>query len=183
MYVLHYNYSCWDEHESYVIAVSEDREKLEAEIERLLVPVREYRQRQDEHRKAQDAYYKKSQKAVRKWLEGNLECVREIRPRMFNGEFYVKDFHTLSNTPYHPSVKQREQEKAIDTIVTTHWQLFVEAGNDADRLKRLAEFINFDVLTNPVLKLQYEEHPYPKIAEGFYAYHDSGFIIEEVKVL
>jgi hypothetical protein len=182
MYVLYYNYSYCDEHDFQVVAVSEDKHVLEAEIERLMEPVREYQERSEASRKAREDYYARSQKAVRKWLTENSGCVREIRPRMFNGEFYVKDFHTLNNTPYHPDVKKRELEKAIDVIVTTHWTLFLD-NPGGDILNRQDEFINKEALDGPVLAIPYEDHPYPQMKEGFAHYHQDGFKIEEVAVL
>lgn len=181
MYVLYYSYSSYDEHDFEVIAASDHKHVLEAEIERLMGPVREYQERSEAHRAASEAYYARCQKKVREWLTENIDCVREIRPRMFNGEFYVKDFHTLNNTPYHPSVKQRELEKAIDVIVTTHWQLFLAGGNPNGRLED--EFINKECLKGPMLCLEREEHPWPKMQEGFAHYHQEGFKIEEVKIL
>lgn len=182
MYILYYNYSTYDEHDFQVIAVSASAHALEAEIERLMGPVRDYQERNEASRKARENYYARSQKKVRKWLMENADCVREIRPRLFNGEFYVKDFHTMNNTPYHPDVKKRELEKVIDVIVTTHWTLFLECPAK-DILQRQDEFINKEALKAPILVIEREEHPCPKMKEGFAHYNQDGFKIEEVVVL
>jgi hypothetical protein len=182
MYILYYCYEDYGIHDLRFIAVSESTHVLEAEIERLMEPVREYDEKSEAIRKSHEAYYAKCQKKVREWLVQNQECVREIRPRMFNGEFYVKDFHTLNNTPYHPEVKKRELEKAIDVIVTTHWTLFLDKPT-ADVIKRQDEFIDREALKVPVIVLERKEYEYPKMKEGFAHYARDGFKIEKVAVL
>lgn len=181
MYVLHYDYSDYDEHDSQVIAVSEDKEKLEAEIERLMAPCRDFRRRVEEHQKVRDEHFAKGQKKVRNWLKENLDAVREIRPRLFNGEFYVKDFHTLTNTPYHPDVKKREQEKAIDMLVTSHFTYFFEGNDPGNRLGE--EFLNMELCKTPLPVIPRPDAEFPKMETGFALYYEGGFKIEEVKVL
>jgi hypothetical protein len=182
MYVLSYNYSTCDEHDFEVIAASESTHALEVEIERLMGPVRDYQQQVEAIDSASEAYYAKCQKQVREWLLENVDCVREIRPRLYNGEFYVKDFHTMNNTPYHPSVKQRELEKAIDVIVTTHWMIFLDNPGD-DMLSRQDEFVNKELLKSPVPVLEREDHPYPNMKKCFTHYHQDGFKIQEIKII
>lgn len=181
MYVLHYDHSDYEEHESQVIAVSEDKAKLEAEIERLMAPSRDFSRRLTEHQKSRDEHIAKGQKTVRKWLKDNVDAVREIRPQMFNGEFYVKDFHTLANTPYHPDVKKREQEKAIDMLVTSHFILFFQGGDPSGRLAD--EFLNMELCKTPLPVIPKRDEEFPKMESGFAFYHEGGFKIEEVKVL
>ncbi len=182
MYVLYYNNGDIDSGSFCfkVIGISESKNVLEEEIERLMKPVLECQEKFQIACKNSEDYRIRSQKKIRKWLTENSECIREIRPQISNKEFYVKDFHTLNNTPYHPDVKKREIEKAIDLIVTTHWFMFVEDSGDI--AKRQDQFINKDVLTNPVIVIKSENYPCPEISDGFIFYEKNGFVIEDVKV-
>lgn len=181
MYVLYYQYSDYDEHQFQVLAVSEDKHVLEFEIEKLMRPIREYRHQYEVYNASVSEYRARSQAAVRKWLMSNPDCVREIRPQLFNGKFYVKDFHTLNNKPYDPNVKKREIEKAIDVIVSTHWQLFLE--NPTKKIiEEQDKFINKEALNGPVLAIPHEKYESPKVPIGD-NYMEGCLSIVEVPVL
>lgn len=184
MYVLYYNYDDCENHNFEIIAVSESKQILEEEINRITVPIRDYLEKLENYNRIKENYCSANKKKLREWLTENIECVREIRPQMFNGEFYVKDFHTLNNTPYSPNVKKREQEKSIDVIVSIHWELFLNTATE-QQIKQQDEFINKEFLTVPVIVLEDQEdnlEPVKVKCEFNYCGEDS-FKIKEVKVL
>jgi hypothetical protein len=78
--------------------------------------------------------------------------------------------------PYAPQIKQQEQDKAIDLIVSSHWMLFREK---CDPHRRLEEFMDFNKLSEPMLQIEVEKIEMPHLEGGYY--HADNLIIEEVK--
>jgi len=175
VYLLYYHYVEYDfcEHEN--IAVSNDKGKLEAIRDEMYAPTKQFLKDMEEYHKEIAKRKTQAQKEVRQWLENNVECVREIRPCYFDGEHYVPDFYESYDKPYSEEKKKREQERAIDLIVSSHWFSFVKKQK-----KELAELINFKALTGKFPAIEYEYPAQPSI-EGK-VYHDH-FFIEEIKEL
>jgi len=178
MYILHYHHVQCDYCEHELIAVSQDKGKLEKLREEILAPSRKFYEENEVYQKECAKRKASAQKIVREFLERNIECVKEIRPRLFDGTRYVPDYHYTSTKPYEPEKKRQEQGRAIDLIVSTYWMEFQRGfvGHS-----RLGEFINQRLLTEDLPDIHYSLPEHPTL-EGK-IYDEGSVVIEEIKEL
>lgn len=175
MYVMSY----WDHDVFQNFAVSESKEALENLRDEKMKYVRKYKAEQELWQKEVEKKQQKVKTELREFLERNIDSLREIRPRYFDGNECVPDFHEEVGVPYAPEKKAEEQGKALDVIVSSYWHLFIRK-TDLSK-KRIAEFLDLSKLTEPlpVIECDLSDITMPR-AIGV-LYDETCFRIEEIE--
>jgi hypothetical protein len=180
MYVLYYEESDYDYHQFEIIAVSKDKEKLQAEKESLSEINRKFVEKIEEYNDKNRKHYEMCQKKVREFLLDNLDCIKENRQPMYNGYVYIKDWHTSDGRSYSPHQKFEIQKKNIDTVVNRHSSYF-QKGVKGFTTSVLEQYIDFSKLKSPIDFIEAREFEQPLTENR--GLPESCLFIEEVKVI